>query len=1265
MTAAGLTFLSWYRSGLSAGVDAPAGANAPLAATQWPYQAQIPIDVTLSNVPSSTFDVLLYSPGDVATFDPANIIRTEPPAGARGVETSFLPLVEFARPDLPWMLTPTAPQRTEVTDPDPRRGLLPWLVLVVIPGGSCTLSPPQTPGALPVLSAPLAELPDLSEAWLWAHVQVLTTGAAGETVEGVIAAQPDSALSRLISPRRLQPNTSYVACLVPTFDAGCAAGLGQIPNTAGQLGFAWASGGSDPVTLPVYYSWTFATGDGGDFEALARRLQPYDSGAAGVRPLDVGDAGDGLPQAAPGTWQISLEGVLVGAGITPGAWPASVPQATFAPALATAINGTRDELTPPVYGAMQANVTAAVAVPANVPSPWLPGLNLDPRYRVMSAIGTAVVQRFREALMASAWAQAGDLLASNARLARGQLAREASARIYQTRIGATSAGAPLADDRLMALTSAVQTRIPSSSAGGAASIAGAVAANVSAGAIAGVPFRRLARPGGPLARRTAATLPPSPLSSVAAGQLAVTPPLAPVSGQIAFAGISNGLLQSDITPRLVTTPVFPWEPSASNTPLTVPFGYMADLVVTGAPVLQSQSVGSAYIGSALDFTGVPQLGWSPLSGDTANAIYQAFPPMSGTNAATTCVDFNGRNGIITFTVWESTNYPDMHWYGWYNWLPGYLLDAELTPGGYGSLNAGGPIGFDLQALAVAATDLAGNGSIDVLFVFTTGETPQEQQGQPQEFNANTTYLIVGLGLDANGAMSGGYTAPQSIARGDGALSVTAMGAQMCVLFGPQLTVYTLNANGTLQGSAPATTFASSVPSDFVSGAIVSAAFGEGGMDVVFAYAAGLGGQLRAACAVAFDVQANGSIGSWSDTQGIPMPIGSSISIMLGVMSSAGAARRESATAAFRAAAAITQARQVRVLAAAGVPPAPPAIPLATLAQTVRTALDPHTTVTASVLTAAKLPANVAVAGVSDPLQAAVVAPTYATPMFGTFQEMFPDRVMPGRSSMPDNSVTLVVSNNAAIEAFLLGLNTEMSRALLWNGFPGNLQSTFFANFWDARDSSGTPEGAITAVGGWTPGSALGTHAPAGATTANIVLIVRGELLRRIPNVTVFAAPATAATAPRTVDLTKRLDPFFFGTFEPGTAYFGFELDAATARGDGGAAGWYFVFQEHPVAPRFGMNEPPTGNTSYGTPPATWRALSWNDVAGNAADSAALTYVDAASSPLAGVTKPDTAGGTPHRFGFSSAHMAHILFEPAVQIGIHGSLLLPPSGGGTA
>ena len=86
--------------------------------------------------------------------------------------------------------------------------------------------------------------------------------------------------------------------MVPTFELGRKAGLGlPIADTeltgTNALATAWTLTATAPtqIVLPVYYSWQFRTGEGGDFEVLARRLRINVPTGLGQRTVAIGKPG--------------------------------------------------------------------------------------------------------------------------------------------------------------------------------------------------------------------------------------------------------------------------------------------------------------------------------------------------------------------------------------------------------------------------------------------------------------------------------------------------------------------------------------------------------------------------------------------------------------------------------------------------------------------------------------------------------------------------------------------------------------------------------------------------------------------------------------------------------------------------------------------------------------------------------------------------------------------------------------------------------------
>ena len=145
------------------------------------------------------------------------------------------------------------------------------------------LRPPRTE-VLPVLeigapAVPSQELPDLVDSWAWAHAQLgAHVGATEGELRDVLVNYPQLSVSRLLSPRLLMKNTEYIACVVPAFEAGRLAGMGETPDVNATLIPAWSIAPNAPgnVSLPVYYHWEFRTGEREDFESIVARLAPRD-----------------------------------------------------------------------------------------------------------------------------------------------------------------------------------------------------------------------------------------------------------------------------------------------------------------------------------------------------------------------------------------------------------------------------------------------------------------------------------------------------------------------------------------------------------------------------------------------------------------------------------------------------------------------------------------------------------------------------------------------------------------------------------------------------------------------------------------------------------------------------------------------------------------------------------------------------------------------------------------------------------------------------
>jgi hypothetical protein len=467
-TSANYVFLPWVRQGAASGIQTPDGLTANQAGV-----VSVPVKLRVNSADDVDRQVRLYGPGDVTGIDPQQVVRTEPRHLATDFEPNYFPAIDFDRPDFPWLFTPAKA--------DGAGKLRPWLCLVVVRKQEGVSLRTDRNLPLPVLeinapARPERELPDLSESWAWAHAQIAGSGRDAGALKQALTGAPALTVSRLVCPRRLDPMTEYVACVVPAFELGLKAGLGLPiqPEDENQLKPAWTTGAESPsqVTLPVYFQWEFRTGTGGDFEALVGLLEARDSrqlpAEVGKRPMDISQPGFHTTPPLPTDTVLDLEGALRRLDATASEWPeearkifqTELKKILDAPSRAAAEEGADPLLAPPIYGCWQAarhTVDLTPATPAS--ATWLDELNLDPRHRAIAALGTAVVQDQQEPLMASAWEQLGEIERINQMQRQAQFGRAVNGVYYARHFSRFS------EETLLKVVGSAQARVVVESTG--------------------------------------------------------------------------------------------------------------------------------------------------------------------------------------------------------------------------------------------------------------------------------------------------------------------------------------------------------------------------------------------------------------------------------------------------------------------------------------------------------------------------------------------------------------------------------------------------------------------------------------------------------------------------------------------------------------------------------------------------------------------------------------------------------------------------------
>jgi len=482
---------------------------------------------TVESFPVEGPELRLLGPGDLLGFDRAQVVREEPTANVAGASPSDLACVEFADASLPWLFSRPGGDRP-----------LPWIALVVLRAEEATLAGGRP---LPILTAPGAALPNLSDSWAWAHVEArVADGADPEpAVVADVRSGSQAVISRLICPRRLVAGRSWLACVVPTTRAGVAAGLGASAAVERPFGPAWTAGEAATVRLPVYHSWRFSTGEEGSFEELARRIEPV-SGTAlaaawgfGERSVSLHDPWPEttLFEGAPADVTVTVQGALrlPGSARAVEPWSDEPTRARFVETLTAQLNApaahraapvaqaggpaeqpaseppnASSAVVPPIYGAQFAGVTT---VPGDG---WAAQLNLEVRHRIAAALGTRYVQQEQEFLMARAWEQLGAVEDANRLLAVRELATEAATRAQLKHLATIDAG------ELTVLADPMRTAVTVSEQG---TLAQTLSDSALPDGVASTAFKRIARPGGGLDRRLARVRAAAPDAMPAAAPL--------------------------------------------------------------------------------------------------------------------------------------------------------------------------------------------------------------------------------------------------------------------------------------------------------------------------------------------------------------------------------------------------------------------------------------------------------------------------------------------------------------------------------------------------------------------------------------------------------------------------------------------------------------------------------------------------------------------------------------------------------------------------
>ncbi|MFF0488755.1 hypothetical protein ACFYTQ_07000 [Nocardia sp. NPDC004068] len=304
----------------------------------------------------------------------------------------------------------------------------------------------------------------------------------------------------------------------------------------------------------------------------------------------------------------------------------------------------------------------------------------------------------------------------------------------------------------------------------------------------------------------------------------------------------------------------------------------------------------------------------------------------------------------------------------------------------------------------------------------------------------------------------------------------------------------------------------------------------------------------------------------------------------------------------------------------------------TLADSVRTAMTPmpqHLARVGALIGTTALPGRAGTE--ARPLRPIMAHPEFGFPIGAEILHRWPEWAIPGITTFPDNSATLLQINSPFVEALLVGLNQEFNRELRWREYPTDEAGTPFSRFWPP----GGAQPQYGEIARWPSEIPLGEHAA--ELSDLLVLLVRGDVLRRYPGTVVLAAKSVDSRV-ESPEVQWEY-PRFVLPVDEHTSLFCFDLTPARAR----AERWMFVVREPLRGTQFGFD--PTTRPEY----ETWSDLGWDRVPLDANG-----FVDV-SGAVAAPQRPDPAAWP----GADAGDVARIAFQRAFQVAFSPNRMLPP------
>ncbi len=294
----------------------------------------------------------------------------------------------------------------------------------------------------------------------------------------------------------------------------------------------------------------------------------------------------------------------------------------------------------------------------------------------------------------------------------------------------------------------------------------------------------------------------------------------------------------------------------------------------------------------------------------------------------------------------------------------------------------------------------------------------------------------------------------------------------------------------------------------------------------------------------------------------------------------------------------------------------------------------------------------------------IAYPEFREATYEALANISSELMLPNVQLIPMDTFSLLEVNQRFIESYLVGLNHEMARELLWREFPTDQRGSYFRSFWDDTDNLETtyPPPDIELL--TKMAEPLGQNIPEGRPIPppnpedpHVVFVIRSELLKKFPNALVYIQKAGKVTAPRGLtthtDFEHRRMPIFQAKINPEISFFGFPISATEAMGSETDPGWFFVVQERPGEPRFGLDITAEQEGSTIDTIGEWNDLAWTHLGTEPGQFLRVSGDVQPPLPL----PPESGSPSKYTWGYNSAHMAGILLQLPFRAAVHATDML--------